>query len=162
MAAAAGRADLAAATYSISRLSEILSPILTFRLTRDRAADRAAMQAKLWGPSGGGGGLVVCPEGTTSREPFLLRFSPLFAELGPDVALHSAVGMFLDPVECAGACDSPEAARTVANEVQRRIAEALGYTCTGLTRRNKYLMLAGNEGLVDVDHGAKKNTTCTS
>ncbi|CAN6280707.1 unnamed protein product [Urochloa humidicola] len=193
VSAAAGRADLAAATYSISRLSEILSPIPTFRLTRDRAADRAAMQAKLSGAARGGGrgGLVVCPEGTTCREPFLLRFSPLFAELGggvTPVALHSAVGMFhgttaggwkaldplfllmnpvpayvvqfLDAVDCGGE-GAAEAARAVANEVQRRIAEALGYTCTGLTRRDKYLMLAGNEGLVDVDRGAKK-TTCTT
>ncbi|CAL4945262.1 unnamed protein product [Urochloa decumbens] len=185
VAAAAGRADLAAATYSISRVSEILSPIPTFRLTRDRAADRAAMQARLSG-GGGGGGLVVCPEGTTCREPFLLRFSPLFAELGggvvTPVALHSAVGMFhgttaggwkaldplfllmnpvpayvvqfLDAVDCGAG--GGEAARAVANEVQRRIAEALGYTCTGLTRRDKYLMLAGNEGLVHVDRGARK------
>ncbi|TVU43904.1 hypothetical protein EJB05_03324, partial [Eragrostis curvula] len=189
IAAAVRRADLAAATYSISRLSELLSPIATFRLTRDRAADRAAMQARLRG--GGGGGLVVCPEGTTCREPFLLRFSPLFAELGRDVApvaLHSEVGMFhgttaggwkaldplfflmnpvpayvvhfLDAVECGG---GPEAAKAVANEVQRRIAEALGYTCTGLTRRDKYLMLAGNEGLVGGDlQGTKSSTACTS
>ncbi|GJM97140.1 hypothetical protein PR202_ga14045 [Eleusine coracana subsp. coracana] len=179
IAAALGRAGLAAATYSISRVSEALSPIPTFRLTRDRAADRAAMDAKL-----SGGGLVVCPEGTTCREPFLLRFSPLFAELGRDVtpvALHSAAGMFhgttaggwkaLDPlfllinpvpayvihflqpvpvlpVECGG---GPEAARGVANEVQRRIGEALGYTCTGLTRKDKYLILAGNEGIVGAD-----------
>jgi len=191
VAASAGWADLAAATYSISRLSEILSPIPTFRLTRDRAADRAAMQAKL----SGGGGLVVCPEGTTCREPFLLRFSPLFAELGcgvAPVALHSSVGMFhgttaggwkaLDPlfllmnpvpayimqfldtieIECDGGGGGPEAPCAAANEVQRRIAEALGYTCTGLTRRDKYLMLAGNEGLVDVDHGAKKKTTAST
>ncbi|GJN22780.1 hypothetical protein PR202_gb10377 [Eleusine coracana subsp. coracana] len=180
IAAALGRAGLAAATYSISRVSEALSPIPTFRLTRDRAADRAAMDAKL-----SGGGLVVCPEGTTCREPFLLRFSPLFAELGRDVtpvALHSAAAMFhgttaggwkaLDPlfllinpvpayvihflqpvpvpvpVECGG---QPEAARGVANEVQRRIGEALGYTCTGLTRKDKYLILAGNEGIVGAD-----------
>ncbi|KAL6893760.1 hypothetical protein ACP4OV_007858 [Aristida adscensionis] len=182
VAAGAGRADLAAATYSISRVSEILSPIRTFRLTRDRAADSAAMRAQLCG----GGGLVVCPEGTTCREPFLLRFSPLFAELGGDVtpvALHSAVAMFhgttaggrkaldplfflmnpapayvvqfLDPVECGGGGGGAEAARAVANEVQRRIAEAVGYTCTGLTRRDKYLMLAGNEGFVGVDRSAK-------
>ncbi|OEL33896.1 putative glycerol-3-phosphate acyltransferase 3 [Dichanthelium oligosanthes] len=196
VAAGAGRTDLAAATYSISRLSEVLSPIPTFRLTRDRAADRAAMQAKLSrGPGGGrgSGGLVVCPEGTTCREPFLLRFSPLFAELGRDVApvaLHSSVGMFhgttaggwkaldplfllmnpvpayivqfLDTITSGGGGGGPEAARAAANDVQRRIAEALGYTCTGLTRRDKYLMLAGNEGLVDVDHGAKKKTASTN
>uniref|UniRef100_A0A0D9ZFD1 Phospholipid/glycerol acyltransferase domain-containing protein n=1 Tax=Oryza glumipatula TaxID=40148 RepID=A0A0D9ZFD1_9ORYZ len=171
VSAVAGRADLAAATYSISRLSEILAPIRTFRLTRDRAADRAAMQAHL--SRSRRGGLVVCPEGTTCREPFLLRFSPLFTELGADVqpvALHSEVAMFhgttaggckildpffllmnpspayvvhfLDPV--AGGGGGPE----VANEVQRRIAETLGYTCTALTRRDKYLVLAGNDGVV--------------
>uniref|UniRef100_A0A453MD74 Phospholipid/glycerol acyltransferase domain-containing protein n=1 Tax=Aegilops tauschii subsp. strangulata TaxID=200361 RepID=A0A453MD74_AEGTS len=176
VSAAAGRRDLAAATYSISRLSEMLAPIPTFRLTRDRAADRGAMQAQL-ARRGGRGGLVVCPEGTTCREPFLLRFSPLFAELaagGVDVvpvALHLAVDMFhgttaggrkmldplyllmnpvpsylvqfLDPVECGD-----QEARAVANEVQRRVAEALGYERTGLTRRDKYLILAGNEGVV--------------
>ncbi|KAG8061653.1 hypothetical protein GUJ93_ZPchr0003g16678 [Zizania palustris] len=177
----AGRTDLAAATYSISHLSEILAPIRTFRLIRDRAADRAAMQAQLSRPAAdGGGGLVVCPEGTTCREPFLLRFSPLFTELGADVqpvALHSEVAMFhgttaggcklldplcllmnptpayvvqfLDPVVVkrhgAGG-PGPE----VANEVQRRIAEALEYTCTELTRRDKYLVLAGNDGVSPV------------
>ncbi|KAF0912334.1 hypothetical protein E2562_014006 [Oryza meyeriana var. granulata] len=175
VSAVSGRADIAAATYSISRLSEILAPIRTFRLTRDRAADRAAMQAHL---SRRPGGLVVCPEGTTCREPFLLRFSPLFTELGTDVqpvALHSEVGMFhgttaggwklldpfylvmnpapayvlhfLDPIaEAERGGGGPE----VANEVQRRIAEALGYTCTALTRRDKYLVLAGNDGVVAV------------
>ncbi|XP_037424686.1 probable glycerol-3-phosphate acyltransferase 3 [Triticum dicoccoides] len=182
VSAAAGRRDLSAATYSISRLSEMLAPIPTFRLTRDRAADRAAMQAQL-----ARRGLVVCPEGTTCREPFLLRFSPLFAELaagGVDVvpvALHLAVDMFhgttargrkmldplyllmnpvpsylvqfLDPVECGG-----QEARAVANEVQRRVAEALGYERTGLTRRDKYLILAGNEGVVGAaQDGGTKN-----
>uniref|UniRef100_A0A0D9W114 Phospholipid/glycerol acyltransferase domain-containing protein n=1 Tax=Leersia perrieri TaxID=77586 RepID=A0A0D9W114_9ORYZ len=179
VSAVSARADLAAATYSISRLSEMLAPIRTFRLTRDRAADRAAMQAHLSSSSSGGcgGGLVVCPEGTTCREPFLLRFSPLFTELGADVqpvALHSEVGIFhgttasgwklldpfyllmnpspayvlqfLDPVAVGERRGGPE----VANEVQRRIAEALGYACTALTRRDKYLVLAGNDGVVAV------------
>ncbi|KAF0893979.1 hypothetical protein E2562_033394 [Oryza meyeriana var. granulata] len=43
VSAAFSRANLAAATYIISRLSEILAPIRTFHLTRDHAADRAAM-----------------------------------------------------------------------------------------------------------------------
>ncbi|EEE54469.1 hypothetical protein OsJ_01567 [Oryza sativa Japonica Group] len=178
VSAATGRTDLSAATYSISRLSEILAPIRTFRLTRDRATDRAAMQAHLSLPGGGGGGLVVCPEGTTCREPFLLRFSPLFTELGADVqpvALHSAVSMFhgttaggwklldplyllmnptpayvvqlLDPVAVGG--EGGGGGPELANEVQRRIAEALGYTRTALTRRDKYLALTGNDGGVD-------------
>jgi len=178
-----------ALTYSLSRLSELIAPIRTVRLTRDRARDAETMSRLLKQ-----GDLAVCPEGTTCREPYLLRFSPLFAELGHDVApvaLHSSVGMFhgttaggwkaldplfllmnpvpayivqfLDTLKCGG--DGPEAARAVANELQRRIAEALWYTCTGMTRKDKYLILAGNEGLVDVSHGGgakKKSPTCAT
>ncbi|KAF0933944.1 hypothetical protein E2562_021010 [Oryza meyeriana var. granulata] len=46
VSAAFSRADLATATYSISHLSEILAPIRTFRLTRDRAAMQAHLSRR--------------------------------------------------------------------------------------------------------------------
>ncbi|KAL5225405.1 hypothetical protein ABZP36_012044 [Zizania latifolia] len=157
--------------YSLGRLSEILSPIPLQRLTRDREEDRRRMASLL-----SRGDVVVCPEGTTCREHYLLRFSPLFAELVDEVspvAVHAGASMFygtstapltkcfdsvfflmnplpeysvnfLEPVPTTGASSSIE----VANRVQRVLADALGYKATALTRKDKYLMLAGNEGVV--------------
>ncbi|PUZ66774.1 hypothetical protein GQ55_3G362600 [Panicum hallii var. hallii] len=167
-----------AVTYSVSPVSELLAPIRTARLTRDRDEDRRRMEALL-----ARGDLVVCPEGTTCREAYLLRFSPLFAELTGEVtpvALDTRVDMFygtstkpgakwLDPFyfmmnsrpeyrveflervatapadgEAGGHGHSIQAA----NRVQRVLGEALGFELTGLTRKDKYMMLAGNEGVV--------------
>ncbi|XP_030545193.1 probable glycerol-3-phosphate acyltransferase 2 [Rhodamnia argentea] len=166
---------LAAATYSLSPLNEAISPIRTVRLARDREQDTKLMRQAL-----AGGDLVVCPEGTTCREPYLLRFSPLFARVSEDivpVAIAVGVSMFygstargpkcwdpvflfmnpnpsytlqiLEKVPASCTCEGGgKSGVEVANYVQSQIAGALGFECTLLTRKDKYMVLAGNDGRI--------------
>ncbi|VAI14048.1 unnamed protein product [Triticum turgidum subsp. durum] len=55
---------------------------------------------------------------------------------------------FLGRVDTSPVRDGGAASTDVANRVQRLMAASLGYECTMLTRKDKYLMLAGNDGVV--------------
>lgn len=156
-------------SYGLSRFSAMISPIKVNWLTRNLEEDRKRMERFL----SQGEDLVVCAEGTTCREPYLLRFSPLFTELIDQVvpvAIDLHVSMFyattvsgrkwmdpfyffMNPRTCyeleflekvdtsrvrAGECSRFD----MANHVQRQIGKALGFECTMLRRKDKYMMLA--------------------
>ncbi|KAH0927440.1 hypothetical protein HID58_019696 [Brassica napus] len=152
--------------FHLSRFYDILSPVPIVRFTRNRDVDAAKMKQEL-----AKGDLVVCPEGTICHQPFLLRFSALFAELTDrivPVAISCRFGFFrrtlkswngfnlillfmnptldyeitfLDQLPLEATCSSGKSPYDVANNVQRVLADTLGFECTELGRKAKYNIL---------------------
>ncbi|MCO5578071.1 hypothetical protein L7F22_031909 [Adiantum nelumboides] len=158
-----------ALSFSVSKVSEFMTPIHLTRLTRNREEDAKIIK---------GEDLCVCPEGTTCREPFLLRFSPLFAEVADRIVpvavevkmslFHGTsargykfmdgffLGMnpkpsscditFLEPICTHELRQSGMSPIDIANFVQKQLAAALGYEITNFKRKDKYFFLAGHDG----------------
>ncbi|KAK1302682.1 Glycerol-3-phosphate acyltransferase 1 [Acorus calamus] len=119
---------LTAVTYSLSKMSEIIAPIKTVRLNRQRDRDGETMRKLLREASG-----LKC------LDPILFLMNPwpwYRVEVMEKVAKE-----FM----CGG---GRRRSCNVANYVQELLGTALGFECTGFTRKDKYLMLAGNEGVV--------------
>ncbi|CAA7024475.1 unnamed protein product [Microthlaspi erraticum] len=155
--------SMAVITSNLPRIFDTLSPVPIVRITRIRDLDAAKMKQVL-----SKGDLLLCPEGTTCYQPFVLRFSALFAELTHKivpVAINCRVGFFqtsarswvgldliflfmnptivyevtfLNQLPLEATCSSGRSPYDVANHVQRILAAKLGFQCTNSGRSDKH------------------------
>ena len=72
---------------------------------------------------------------------------PIYFLMNPRPVYQVQVLEKLDKVLTCGLGN--KSSHEVANHIQKQLGHALGFECTKLTRRDKYIMLVGNQGTVD-------------
>ncbi|CAN1293153.1 Probable glycerol-3-phosphate acyltransferase 8 [Linum perenne] len=136
IAIALGR-KVSCVTYSVSRLSRLLSPIPAVALTRDREADAAMIKSLLEK-----GDLVVCPEVPVAMD---CKQGMFYGTTVRGVKFWDPYFFFMNP--------RPTYEITFLE--RRMLGDVLGFECTGLTRKDKYMLLGGNDGKVESILNAK-------
>ncbi|KAK8564775.1 hypothetical protein V6N13_019929 [Hibiscus sabdariffa] len=142
--------SLAAVTYSLSRVSELVAPMKTVRLTRNREKDSKMMEKQLKQEISED----IIPiaidfqvsmfYGTTAGGYKFL--DPAFLLMNPTTHCSATI---LEKLPKSFTCQGGGKSKfEVANHVQTLIGKALNFECTSLTRKDKYMILAGNEGIV--------------
>ncbi|KAA8529490.1 hypothetical protein F0562_033711 [Nyssa sinensis] len=131
LSTALGR-PIPAVTYSVSRLSEIISPIKTVRLKLTDQLVPVAMVNRM-----------SMFHGTTARG--WKGMDPFYFFMNPSPAYEV---QFLSKLPLELTCSAGKSSHEVANYIQRVIAATLSYECTTFTRKDKYKALAGNDGTV--------------
>ncbi|XWS42316.1 hypothetical protein CRYUN_Cryun16bG0003900 [Craigia yunnanensis] len=132
-------------------LHSCFAPIKTVRLTRNREKDSKMIEKQLK--------QEISDEIIPVAIDFQLQVSMFYGTtasgfkfLDPAFLLMNPTSHYsariLEKLPKSFACQGGKSKFEVANHVQAQISKALNFECTSLTRKDKYMILAGNEGIV--------------